>query len=275
VAKKVPRAHASARLAGKVTTGTVAAAECCYGAELYNATLDGGTGGICDAYLGNGAYGFVGSTTIAYGPADDNGLADLITQYFIQAVLTGASLGRAMLVARQKFLSASGPTIDKQELKTIGQFLLLGDPSIQPVITPGAKATAKKAPAGVDAETMASAARAARRADMIAYGKGLQARIGYAKAKAPAARGNVRKNIDRLARSLGLGRSATYSANYVTGSRDFVANMKAATPDGGKRVLHTFTKRSRPGPTKVARFEVLVIQEENGRLVKYRRYSSK
>ena len=38
-----------------------------------------------------------------------------------------------MLEARQKFLQDSGPDLDPYELKTVAQFNLLGDPSIQAV----------------------------------------------------------------------------------------------------------------------------------------------
>ena len=77
------------------------AAECCYGAELYDP--EGGPIGICAAYLAKGAIGFLGSTTIAYGPADSNGSADLLCRFFLESVLEGASLGRALLEARQRF----------------------------------------------------------------------------------------------------------------------------------------------------------------------------
>ena len=86
---------------------------------------------ICQRYLMQGAYGYFGSSTIAYGPAEGNGAADLITQYFLLAVLEGASLGRAALVARQRFVQQTAE-LDPVDLKTLGQFNLLGDPSIHP-----------------------------------------------------------------------------------------------------------------------------------------------
>ena len=87
-----PVAHDAAYIAGKVTSGTLAAAECCYGAELYDPNGPaGGQMGIANTYMNEGAYGFWGSTTIAYGPAEYNGAADLICQYFMQETLAGAS----------------------------------------------------------------------------------------------------------------------------------------------------------------------------------------
>jgi hypothetical protein len=133
-----PIAHESTRLAGRVAAGTVVAAECCYGAELYDPT--GTEMGISQRYLGEGAWGFFGSSTIAYGPADGTEYADLICIEFIQAVRDGASLGRAALQARQRYIEAGG-TMAPVDLKTVAQFNLIGDPSIQPVV---AKKTARK-----------------------------------------------------------------------------------------------------------------------------------
>jgi hypothetical protein len=130
-----PESLRSTNLKKNVSFGTVIAAECCYGAELVDPSLldANGTLSIANTYLHNDAISFVGSSTIAYGPADSQGLADLLTQYFIKYVLEGASTGRALLEARHKFLAAVGPHLDPYELKTIAQFHLLGDPSLQPV----------------------------------------------------------------------------------------------------------------------------------------------
>lgn len=127
-----PVAHDAALLKGKIANGTVLSAECCYGAELYDPTLSAGQMGICNAYLQSGAYAVFGSSTIAYGPATGNGSADFICQYFLRRVLAGASLGRAALEARQEFVRVAG-TMDPIDLKTLAQFSLLGDPSLQPV----------------------------------------------------------------------------------------------------------------------------------------------
>ncbi len=130
---KFPEAHDSTHLDAKraITEGAVVAAECCYGAQLYDPSKTEPRG-IASAYMDLGAYAFFGSTTIAYGPFSGNGYADLICQYFIERVLRGASSGRAVLEAQQRFLQASG-ALDETELKTIAQFILLGDPSVHPV----------------------------------------------------------------------------------------------------------------------------------------------
>jgi hypothetical protein len=134
-----PVAHQAKLVSGNVQAGTIAAAECCYGAQLWAPQGVDGQEPMPIAYLRSGAFGFFGSSTIAYGPADSNGDADLICQYFIESVLGGASLGRAALEARQKFVR--GVTVlSPVNTKTLAQFSLLGDPSIQPVPAPTAAA---------------------------------------------------------------------------------------------------------------------------------------
>jgi hypothetical protein len=130
-----PVAHDGTLIDGRLARGTIAAVECCYGAELYDPAVAGGQPGMANVYLGNGAYGFFGSSTIAYGPAEGNGAADLICQFFLSRVLAGASLGRAALEARQDYVREV-TVVDPVDLKTLAQFSLLGDPSIHPVRVP-------------------------------------------------------------------------------------------------------------------------------------------
>jgi hypothetical protein len=121
----------SRRLVG-VGAGTVAAFECCYGAELYDPK---GLPAISVAYryLARGAAGVIASTTISYGPAAENANADLICQFFVEQVLRGASLGRAMLEARLQYIRGLS-VLDAFDEKTLAQFVLLGDPSIHPFV---------------------------------------------------------------------------------------------------------------------------------------------
>ena len=88
--------------------GTVAAFECCYGAELYSprgiASMS-----IANAYLKAGLYGLIAGTTVAYGPADTNDNADILCQLFLEQLLSGASLGRAFLEARLGYMR--GPRV--------------------------------------------------------------------------------------------------------------------------------------------------------------------
>ena len=92
--------------------------------ELYDAETLSIPIPICQSYLAQGALAYLGSTTMAYGPAEGNGSADLLTQFFIIQLLAGASVGRAALVARQEFVAQTGQ-MDAIDLKTLAQFLRL------------------------------------------------------------------------------------------------------------------------------------------------------
>lgn len=120
-------------LHGRVQNGTMVAAECCYGAQLFNNTDEGRS--IASSYLGLGAITFLGSSTIAYGDTHTQSCADHMCEYFMSYALQGASTGRAFLEARQKYLSKAGH-LDGHEQKTIAQFILLGDPSIDLIKPP-------------------------------------------------------------------------------------------------------------------------------------------
>jgi hypothetical protein len=136
-----PIAHDAAWITKKIKAGTVAAAECCYGAELYKPA--GNPGQICigNTYLVCGSTAYFGSTTIAYGPAATNEYADVICRLFLEEIMKGRSSGDAALTARLQYAKVSKP-IDPVDLKTLSQFILLGDPSIHPVRIPRTKTTA-------------------------------------------------------------------------------------------------------------------------------------
>ena len=125
-----PAVLSASLLSGKLSAGTIAAAECCYGAQLYAPTDQ--TISICNTYLAAKSAAFCGSTTIAYGPASTQGSADLIAQYFLQSLLDGMSGGEAMLKARQTYVM-NHLTLNGIDLKTLAQFYLLGDSSCRPV----------------------------------------------------------------------------------------------------------------------------------------------
>lgn len=126
-------------LTGRVAPGTVVAAECCYGAMHQAPAAMGGRMPMLWAYLAGGGYAGIGASTTAYGPADSMGLADLICRYTVEGILGGASTGRALLDARQRFIREAG-SLTPLDLKTLAQFDLLGDPSLVPVGLPGAVA---------------------------------------------------------------------------------------------------------------------------------------
>ena len=198
---------------GRVVAGTVVAAECCYGAMHLPPADLGGRVPMMWAYLRSGAYAGLGSSTTAYGPADGNGQADLLCRYFLAGVLAGASTGRALLDARQQFIRESG-SMAPEDLKTIAQFDLLGDPSLQPVTV--ARGGAHAAPT-----LLASAARAPqldlaqRRAVLAASGRALAAVVP--RAGRPRRTSSV--DATELAVSAGLGAGQVMGPARTFGER--------------------------------------------------------
>lgn len=207
-----PESLTSDGIARKIRPGTVAAVECCYGAELYDSVTLSIAMPICQRYLNRGAYGFFGSSTIAYGPEEGNGAADLITQYFLLALLDGASLGRAALTARQRFVEQVGE-LDPMDLKTLGQFNLLGDPSIHPVVI----ASPTAVPRGVDVAKSQRDERKQRRAKLRAVGELLERTKPTASKKARKVRKSpaVRKALANIARKAGIGSTKEFTAYDV------------------------------------------------------------
>jgi hypothetical protein len=111
---------------------TVVIAECCFAAELWDPALAGGTLPVPLAYLAAGGYGLVGPTCVSYGGRTTPDAADVLARMVGEELLAGASLGRALLTARQRYV-AEQPVMTPVDLKTLAQFSLIGDPSIQPV----------------------------------------------------------------------------------------------------------------------------------------------
>jgi hypothetical protein len=180
LAQSYPVSMDSQRTGPNVRPGAVVAAECCYGAELYDNGMIGNAQPICMSYLLNGAIAFMGSTTIAYGPTASNGQADLITQYFLERVLQGSSTGRAMLEARQRFVSSQSMS-GASNLKTFAQFVLYGDPSVHAILPPKA-AGDEVAGVGVSQEVVAKdfeSSRKLKRAQLRSDGRALAEAASY------------------------------------------------------------------------------------------------
>ncbi|MBB2708419.1 C25 family cysteine peptidase (plasmid) [Rhizobium sophoriradicis] len=211
---------------GAIRSGTVAAAECCFGAQLYNYLLLGRAKPICMDYLMQGTAAFIGSTTISYGPASSNGQADLICQLFLQKILLGASAGRAFLQARQEFILTQVMST-ATNLKTIAQFVLLGDPSLCPAVVEtvvdGALALAKATPVAADG----ASERKSRRIALASQGESIASaatRPGRRLSRPSAA-------VDRfaeIARAQGMSSVEVFS---VTGGPAFQAAKAAMNGD--------------------------------------------
>ena len=121
-----------------INKGYALLTEACYGARpLY-------TNSIVVTAMENNCIAFVGSTMIAYGYGD-GGIccADVIAQNFTRGIASGDTAGKAFLGA----LSAlSSPGMCEQDIKTMAEFALYGDPSVT-LIAGAAKKAARPAAA--------------------------------------------------------------------------------------------------------------------------------
>ena len=263
--KAQPKSLTSGSIARKIKPGTVAAVECCYGAELYNSVMLSSPLPICQHYLLQGAYGYFGSSTIAYGPAEGNSAADLITQYFLKAVLEGASLGRAALVARQRFIQQTGE-LDPIDLKTLGQFNLLGDPSIHPAEVE----TPTGLPKGVNAEVANRQQRRERRAKLQDMGEFLKNHKPTASRKAKRVRKSptVRSALGNIAREAGIARKefTAFTVKTPPGARRHGGKAGAVA---SRYYVAVYKPKGR------SRRVAAVAKEVSGRIVGYRIYMEK
>lgn len=246
--------HAKNDVSGKISYGTVAAAECCYGAELNDPDLS-----IASNYLLNHALAFMGSSTIAYGPADGQGLADLICQYFMKCVINGASTGRAMLEARQKFLNVSGPTLDANELKTLAQFYMLGDPSVSLV-----KLDAKDALSTIEN----------RRLNLFSKGVHLGNNMAPARKVKEKPRPRHQKELKSILKDTGFESAPTQNVFEAKAPKSGINAAGAKKILGGKIRYRTFQKGSKK-KDGISNIQILVVKENDDQLLGYKVYVSR
>ena len=268
--RKTPVAMTSSATAGKIREATVAAIECCYGADLYDAVTLALPLPICQRYLAQGACGYFGSTTIAYGPAEGNGCADLVTQYFLLSLQEGASTGRAALTARQRYVQQAGQ-MDPIDLKTLAQFCLLGDPAVQPIRVPSPTVVPKSMPA-TDAWRLM---RRERRAKLRATGEFLGRSMATASRREPKAAksSQIRAALAQISRRAGLPGAETFTAYAVRGGGASKTRAKGAGVTtryyvGLASAPHDKTSPARHGYAVVAK-------EQDGRIVGYRVYAQR
>lgn len=249
---------------GQITEGTVAAVECCYGGDLYDSITLGLDRPIPQSYLGQGAYGYLGSTTIAYGPADGNGSADLICQYFLLALQDGASLGRAALLARQRFAD-NAAQLDPIDLKTIAQFCLLGDPAIHPIAVAGAEV-----PKGVALAEAERFSRAERRAKLKQKGEFLARTkaTAFQRSKGVRVSATISKALSNIAKAAGIRDGHKFIAYDVKSPAGSVPRGKAATAPSRYHLAIAKSKGWDSIPSGIA----VVAKELNGRIIGYRVY---
>lgn len=277
--RNFPVAHDAAWITTRVQAGTIATAECCYGAELYNPRGATGQMGIGNTYLACGSVGYFGSTTIAYGPATTNNYADVICRLFIQEVLKGRSTGDAALTARLMYAKLSKP-INAVDLKTLAQFILLGDPSIHPVRKPKTKSVARAMatrPKALDQRFDSSAtARGQRRRESRADAAVLESTAPVASeaeetstemlgvlARHAADAGIVAPSIQTFGTRIGTPTAAVTSSAIprATAGRPVAATRRAAQTDVR---VHVAVGRSAEDDGRRLDHPVAIVAEERG-----------
>jgi len=256
---------------GEIQEGTVVTAECCYGAELYDSVTLAIDMPICQSYLKQGGYGYFGSTTIAYGPSDGNGAADLICQYFLIHVLNGASIGRAVLMARQQYIESVGQ-MDAIDLKTLAQFFLIGDPSVTPVQEP----TATELPVEVVTADAKRFFRNERRQKMKFKGAYLAGTKPTASKHVPIGKvtPTTKRALGNIAKLAGLPETQEFTAFAVKGTKlPKKQDIKiASTPS---RYLIAIGIPEGEKVEKIKHGVAVVAKELLGRIVGYRIYNQK
>ena len=273
-----PVALDAAYVNGKIAEGTVAAAECCYGGQLYDPALLKGQQGICNTYLANKAYGFFASTTIAYGPSDSNAEADLICQYFLQSVLRGASLGRATLEARQNFVRAASPP-DPSDVKTLAQFNLYGDPSITPIQipSPAADLVASESVKFASMLNGERVERVDRRKSLFRSGLSLAATEPRPRRLKTKPRPAVRKGLHNKARELGITPSAILVFDVIQpieGVRLMLKTFRSRRAPRD-RFYVVFGETEREHSLPVVKVVALIAKESGGELVSVSKVESR
>jgi hypothetical protein len=266
-----PVSHEAKLLKARITKGTVLAAECCYGAQLYNPADAAGQKGIALTYLDQGASAVFGSTTIAYGPSEGNGSADLIAQFFLQQVLAGASLGRAVLEARLQF-AGQRTHLDPFDLKTLAQFYLLGDPSHQPVAPQAHALTRTKAYRKVFAPGDDRGVRGLRRERLARIGSHLAQALPRLVASDKKPHQSVSSSLDALALESGL--SEGVRSSFDIEHPDSPARRRVA------RQVHVISAKAlgvaEPAhPPGVKSVRAIVATVEAGRILHLRRLHSR
>jgi Peptidase family C25 len=265
-----PVSMTSDNVARYASRNTIVAAECCFGAQLYDPVFADGKWPIPNAYLNAGAVGYFGSTTIAYGPPEGNGAADLLTQYFLIDVLAAASLGRACLQARQKFV-LSQKMEDPVNLKTLAQFILLGDPSLQACLSD--QADAKAMSKVIDQ----SAARETRRVFLFAAGKSAAESSGFPGKKLARPPKGLHNLVQKIARQKGIRASrSNIEAFNIVGGADYGKEMKAR---GVQQEVVVVTDHKEPPRKKAGRrskalpvTRILVAHAQDNRVIEVAEY---
>lgn len=138
--KRFVRAIKSATIKECLQPATLVGATCCWGAQIFSPSARHARHGrwpLASTYLREGALAFVGATGRAWFGGPTMGFGDYIVADYLKWILRRASIGRAFLESKQGYICyylEGGGTADPLDQKTMIEYVLLGDPSIQPVL---------------------------------------------------------------------------------------------------------------------------------------------
>jgi hypothetical protein len=289
-----PKSHVPGNLPGHVTAGSVVAAECCYGAQLYKPTAALPVG-IANTYLLQGAIAYCGSTNIAYGGATaaDRSCADILCVDFFVSIRGGATTGRALLEARLKYVSSITGPLDPGDLKTLAQFVLLSDPSLRPFgqgLSPIKSTALSKsiveaaAPQAGAARLLAPSAHKQRRLKLAKEGAVIAQTKPHA-SKAVATTKTAGDAIAKLAKSEGMspGRTLEFKVEpAAAASPALKARSKAkATSPAGERIHVVFSgsgakaKSSKAARLGIPRIRAIIARTQGAKVLSYKAIWSK
>ena len=249
----LPIAIAASGLPGLVPSGAVVAAECCYGIAHWPPSAAHGQASVALTYLQQGAVGVFGASTVAYGPSASNAYADVICRMFVAAVLDGASLGRAALLARHQFVQTQS-FLDPTDVKTLAQFDLLGDPAAVPFVT-----SAPKSPRSKAVPTPATSAAVLLRRDQLASVGAALSGSTYACADAPRRRPGL--STQALAELLGrdVPDAVTIRTFEAVPPAEYLTTMRASAPRARPRAHVAYLPRAGARPPSL-----VVVREAGG-----------
>jgi hypothetical protein len=263
-ANQYPPALDAAYIDGKIKEGTVAAAEACYGGQLYDLSATQTQIGICNTYLANKAHGFFGSTTIAYGPATGNGQADLICQFFLERVLGGSSLGRAALEARQRFVQSASPP-DPSDVKTIAQFNLYADPSITPFKSGVSLAVTGKLALPADQFAADRIERRDRRRFLFRRGVEICANEASLTRRKGTPKDAIRGVLGNKAKEFGFEATNAISFGIKYGAKTMLKGLTGV--DVTPSAYHVVFARRQDTPSHIRRIMLVIGKEVGGKIV--------
>jgi hypothetical protein len=220
----------------RIKKGTVVGAMCCFGASLFDpadpASAHANEVPIPSVYLRQGAIGFLGASGTAWVGDETMMCADRIITSFLKSVLDGASLGRATLESKQGFvrwLKKEGDQLDAAEEKTLLQFVLLGDPSIHPVMASHPAGIMTAAMIGAAPSASIALSRRERRATTFELGALLTAAVPQRRAaKLSAIPSGVRDLARKLTTDVGDGFNFRLSSPRVEQVQTRIAQPELA-----------------------------------------------